>query len=55
MKRLFIKLKDDTIINISADSIDRCDGWIRGWKGESVVAYVKADEVVTCYLSEPKE
>ena len=55
MKRLYIKLKDDTIINVPADTIDHSDGWFRGWKLETVVAYAWEDDVVFCYLSEQKE
>lgn len=55
MKRIYIKLTDNTIINVSGDSIDLSDGWIRGWKGETVVAYVRVDEVLFSYISEQKD
>lgn len=54
MTRVIIKLKDGTFININADCIDIRDGWIMAWNGEFVVAIVKADEVVSCHISEKK-
>lgn len=54
MTRVIIKFKDDTFINIKADCIDIRDGWIMAWSGELVVAMAKADEVISCHISEQK-
>lgn len=54
MTRVIIKFKDDTFINIQADCIDIRDGWIMAWSGELVVAMAKADEVISCHISEQK-
>lgn len=53
--RAIIKLKDGTYINIPSDGIDIRDPWIMTWQGDYLAAIVRADEVVTCYLSERKE
>lgn len=54
MTRVIIKFKDGAFINIIADCIDIRDGWIMAWNGELVVAIAKAEEVVSCHISEQK-
>ena len=55
MTRVIIRFKDGEHMNIPADCIDYRDGWIVAWNGDSIVAISKADEVVSCHLSEKKE
>jgi hypothetical protein len=55
MTRVIIRFKDGEHMNIPADCIDIRDGWIFAWKGDFIVAIVKADEVISCHLSEKKE
>lgn len=54
MTRLVIKLKDGTFINVSANSLDFNKGYIMARNGETVVAIVKAQEIISCYISEQK-
>ena len=53
--RAIIRLKDGEYINLPADSIYLKFGWVTVWKGDSLIALAKADEVVTAHLSEKKE
>lgn len=55
MTRVVIRFKDGEHMNIPADCIDIRDGWIFAWKGDFIVVIAKADEVVSCHLSEKKE
>lgn len=55
MTRVIIRFKDGEHMNIPADCIDMRDGWIFAWKGEFIVAIVKAEEIISCHLSEKKE
>jgi hypothetical protein len=55
MARVIIKFKNGDHMNIPGDCIDYRDGWIIAWKGDFIVAIAKADEVVSCHLSEKKE
>jgi hypothetical protein len=52
--KVIIKFKNGEFLNLPADCIDIRDGWIMAWKGEFIVAMAKAEEVITCYLSEKK-
>lgn len=54
MTRALITLKTGSIINIAADSFETRDDWIVVWKGDFIVAFVKAEEVSFCYISETK-
>ena len=54
MSRAIVKLQDGTIVNIRADYICRRDTWVEVWNGENLVAIVREEEVVHCYLSEQK-
>lgn len=54
MTRAFITLKTGAIINISADSFEMRDDWVIAWKGDYIVAFVKAEEIAFCYISETK-
>lgn len=55
MSRVIIKLKDNSYINISADSIDIRNGLVYAWNGEYIVAVATLDAIEFCYLSEKKE
>ena len=55
MTRVVIRFKDGEHLNVPADCIDIREGWIFAWKGDLIVAIVKADEVISCHLSEKKE
>ena len=55
MTRCLIKFTNGEYINIQADCIDLREGWIYAWRGDYIVAIVKADEVSACYISEKKE
>lgn len=54
MSRVIVKLHDGTVINIRADYIGRRDTWLEVWNGENLVAIVKEEEIVHCYISEQK-
>lgn len=54
MSRVVFRFKDGEHHNISADCIDLREGWIFAWKGEYIVAIVKAEEVISCIISEKK-
>jgi hypothetical protein len=54
MTRVIIRFKDGEHMNIPADCIDIRDEWIFAWKGDFIVAIVRADDVVSCHLSEKK-
>lgn len=54
MKRVIIKFKDGVCQNIPGDCIDIRDGWVMAWDGEYIVAIAKAEEVVSCHISEKK-
>jgi hypothetical protein len=53
--RVIIRFKDGEHLNIPAECIDIREGWIYAWKGDYIVVIAKADDVITCYLSEKKE
>ena len=55
MTRVVIRFKDGEHLNVAADCIDIRDGWIMAWKGEDLVVIVKADEIISCHMSEKKE
>lgn len=55
MTRVIIKCTNGDLINIQADCIDIRDGYVMAWQGECIVAYVRAEVVDICYLSEKKE
>jgi hypothetical protein len=55
MTRVIIRFKDGEHINIPADAIDIRDEWIVAWKGDFIVAMAKAEEIISCHLSETKE
>ena len=55
MSRCIIKFANGEYINLPADCIDIRDGWVMAWKGDYIVAIVKAEEVLACYISEKKE
>ena len=55
MTRVIIRFKDGEHMNIPADCIDIRDGWILAWRGDYIVAIVKAEEIISCHLSEKKE
>lgn len=55
MTRVIIRFKDGEHLNIPADYIDIRDGWIMVWRGEDIVAIAKADEIISCHISEKKE
>ena len=55
MTRLIIKCNNGDFLNIRADCFDLRNGWIMAWEGECLVAYVKAELVDICYISERKE
>ena len=55
MTRVIIKYNNGDLINIQADCIDIRDGYVMAWQGECIVAYVRAEVVDICYLSEKKE
>ena len=50
-----VKFKNGEYLNLPADCIDLRDGWFFAWCGDYIVAIVRADEVVSCHLSEKKE
>lgn len=54
MTRALITLKTGSIINIPADSFEMRDEWVIAWKGDFIVAFVKAEEIAFCYISESK-
>lgn len=54
MTRVIIRFKDGEHLNIPADCIDIRDGWILAWKGEDIVAIAKAEEIISCHISEKK-
>jgi hypothetical protein len=55
MTRVIIRFKDGEHLNIPADGIDIRDGWIMAWKGEFLVVISKAEEIISCHISEKKE
>lgn len=55
MTRVVIRFKDGEHLNVAADCIDIRDGWIMAWKGEDLVVIAKADEIISCHMSEKKE
>ena len=55
MTKVIMRFKDGEHLNIPADCIDIRDGWILAWKGDAIVAISKADEIITCYMTEKKE
>lgn len=55
MKRVIIKFRDGVYLNIPGDCIDIRDGWVMAWEGDFIVAIAKADEIISCYISEKKE
>lgn len=55
MTRVIIRFKDGEHLNIPADCIDIRDGWIMAWWGDSIVALAKAEEIISCHISEKKE
>lgn len=55
MTRVIIRFKDGEHLNIPADYIDIREEWIVAWNGEYIVAMAKADDVISCHLSEKKE
>jgi hypothetical protein len=55
MTRVIIKCTNGDHLNIQADCIDVRDGFVMAWRGEYLVAYVNAQVVDICYLSEKKE
>lgn len=54
MKRLVIKLKDGTYVNVNADCLDYRKGFIMAWCGDTLVAIVNAKETTSCHISEQK-
>lgn len=54
MTRVIIRFKDGEHMNIPADCIDIRDGWIFAWKGDALVVIVKAEEIISCHMSEKK-
>ena len=55
MTRCIIKFTNGEYINLPGDYIDIRDGWVMAWKGEFIVAIVRADEVLAGYISEKKD
>ena len=55
MTRVIIKFNNGEFLNIRGDCFDVRDGIIMAWEGEYLVAYVKAELVDACYMSEKKE
>jgi hypothetical protein len=54
MKRLVIKLRDGTYVNVCADCLDYRKGFIMAWHGDILVAIVNAKETISCHISETK-
>ena len=54
MTRVVIRFKDGEHMNIPADCIDIRDGWILAWRGDALVVIVKAEEIISCHMSEKK-
>lgn len=52
MKRVVIKFKDGTHINIVADYLQREEEIITVWNGNDIVAIVRLEVVQAAYLSE---
>lgn len=55
MPRVIIRFKDGEYLNLPADCIDLREGWFFAWRGEFIVVMAKAEEVITCYISEKRE
>lgn len=55
MTKVIMRFKDGEHLNIPADCIDIRDGWVLAWNGDNIVAISKADEIITCYMTEKKE
>lgn len=55
MKRVIVKFKDGTHINIQGDYLAREDIYITAWNGENLVAMVEKDLIQAVYLSEKGE
>ena len=55
MTRVIFRFIDGTVLNLPAECIDIRDGWIMAWSGEDIVAIAKADEIISCHMSEKKE
>lgn len=55
MKRVIIRFKDGEHLNIPADCIDIREGWIVAWKDDYIVVIAKAEEIISCHISEKKE
>lgn len=54
MSRVIIKFKDGEYLNIPGGCIDLREGWVFAWHGEYVVAIVKAEEIISCHISEKR-
>lgn len=52
MKRVVIKFKDGTHINIEADYLHQEEGILTAWSGNDLVAIVRLEIVQAAYLSE---
>lgn len=55
MPRAVIRLKDNSYLNIPADGLNFVDGWLMAWDGDTLVAVVRAEELIEGHIFEKKE
>ena len=55
MKRVFIRFKDGTYINIEADYLQRDEEFLTAWNGDNIVAIARLEVIQTAHLSERVE
>ena len=51
MKKIVIKFKDGSHINITADSIEFEKGMVFARNGTKLVAIARIKEIISCYIS----
>ena len=54
MTRVVIRFKDGEHLNVPADCIDIRDGLIMAWNGDLIVVIAKAEEIISCHISDKK-
>lgn len=52
MKRVIIKFKDGTHINIEGDYLQRDEEFVIAWNGNDIAAIVRIELIQMAYLSE---